>query len=152
MKKINNETKFTITKEELTKRYYYNNVPLPTIKETRKWCKALRSGEYKQGTGRLQKGDSFCCLGVACKEFIPEEHIEFSAITYKGIKVMGGSVASCQPHSPKWLRRVSSIVSKFTDVGLTTLNDDVNLTFDEIADILEAIFIYNVFEIDKQEK
>jgi hypothetical protein len=27
---------------------------------------ALRSGEYRQGTGRLRRGDAFCCLGVAC--------------------------------------------------------------------------------------
>lgn len=29
-----------------------------------KWAAALRSGEYKQGTGRLRQGDRFCCLGV----------------------------------------------------------------------------------------
>lgn len=32
-----------------------------------KWIAALRSGEYKQATSQLQKGDSFCCLGVLCK-------------------------------------------------------------------------------------
>lgn len=31
------------------------------------WCAALRSGEYKRGTGRLhQFDDRFCCLGVLC--------------------------------------------------------------------------------------
>lgn len=35
----------------------------------KKWLKALRSGEYKQGKGLLysSKDDSYCCLGVACK-------------------------------------------------------------------------------------
>lgn len=28
---------------------------------------ALRSGEYRQGTGALQRGGKFCCLGVACE-------------------------------------------------------------------------------------
>lgn len=27
---------------------------------------ALRSGKYKQTTGKLRQGDSFCCLGVIC--------------------------------------------------------------------------------------
>lgn len=30
------------------------------------WVKALRSGDYKQGRGRLRDGKFFCCLGVAC--------------------------------------------------------------------------------------
>lgn len=31
------------------------------------WVKALRSGEYKQGLGRLQNGDAYCCIGVMCE-------------------------------------------------------------------------------------
>ena len=31
------------------------------------WVAALRSGEYKQGTGTLRTvGNEFCCLGVLC--------------------------------------------------------------------------------------
>jgi hypothetical protein len=33
----------------------------------KKWVSALRSGKYKQGTGRLRDSDDqFCCLGVLC--------------------------------------------------------------------------------------
>jgi len=32
----------------------------------KRWVEALESGEYKQTTGNLRKGDGFCCLGVAC--------------------------------------------------------------------------------------
>jgi hypothetical protein len=36
-------------------------------KEIKKlWVGALRSGEYKQTTGKLRDGDAFCCLGVLC--------------------------------------------------------------------------------------
>lgn len=39
-----------------------------------RWCEALRSGNYKQGAGRLRDvQDHFCCLGIACevaKEFV----------------------------------------------------------------------------------
>ena len=38
-----------------------------TPKEARAlWVEALRSGEYKRGTGYLRSHDNFCCLGVAC--------------------------------------------------------------------------------------
>lgn len=30
------------------------------------WAAALRSGKYKQGRNRLNRGGSFCCLGVLC--------------------------------------------------------------------------------------
>ena len=37
----------------------------PEIKK--KWLTALKSGNYKQGTGKLRRRDnSFCCLGVLC--------------------------------------------------------------------------------------
>lgn len=32
----------------------------------KRWAAALRSGEYKQGTGKLRKENKFCCLGVLC--------------------------------------------------------------------------------------
>lgn len=32
-----------------------------------RWVAALRSGNYKQGQGRLRRADdTYCCLGVAC--------------------------------------------------------------------------------------
>lgn len=30
------------------------------------WVRALRSGEYSQANGALQKNGGFCCLGVLC--------------------------------------------------------------------------------------
>lgn len=37
------------------------------------WIAALRSGEFKQGAGKLkhgnQNGTRYCCLGVACEIF-----------------------------------------------------------------------------------
>jgi len=37
----------------------------PEIKAA--WVAALRSGEYEQGDGNLQKEGKFCCLGVLCE-------------------------------------------------------------------------------------
>lgn len=33
----------------------------------RLWIDALRSGKFKQTRGQLQRGNAFCCLGVACE-------------------------------------------------------------------------------------
>lgn len=40
----------------------------------RKWVRALRSGEYKQGQEELIVGEwkSYCCLGVLAAEMVPE--------------------------------------------------------------------------------
>lgn len=37
----------------------------PEIKKL--WVKALRSGEYEQGTHQLVKDNKYCCLGVLCE-------------------------------------------------------------------------------------
>ncbi len=36
------------------------------------WTEALRSGEYKQGSGFLRKENNFCCLGVLTDLFLKE--------------------------------------------------------------------------------
>lgn len=38
-----------------------------------KWIKALCSGKYKQGRGQLRREDEFCCLGVFCDIYDPNE-------------------------------------------------------------------------------
>jgi hypothetical protein len=39
-----------------------------------KWVAALRSGDYKQGTGVLRRNDdTFCCLGVLCDIINPKK-------------------------------------------------------------------------------
>ena len=50
----------------------------PALKK--KWVEALRSGDYKQGKGRLRRADeshldmpdAFCCLGVLCQVSNPD--------------------------------------------------------------------------------
>jgi hypothetical protein len=36
----------------------------PALKS--KWVEALRSGDFKQGTGQFESDGKFCCLGVLC--------------------------------------------------------------------------------------
>ena len=43
----------------------------------KKWLRALRSGEFEQGTGMLEDNNSYCCWGVLCNisgySSVPEE-------------------------------------------------------------------------------
>lgn len=98
-----------------------------------KWVKALRSGEYKQGTGKLQQGENYCCLGVLCK-ILPKELVELSP-KKKHIKGI---------YLPKKVKNYVQLYDKqgtFTSFGrqnsLSNLNDIDLKTFEEIADIIE---------------
>lgn len=46
-----------------------------------KWCEALRSGKYEQGTGELCANNRYCCIGVLCEILnIPSEIIDYNNI------------------------------------------------------------------------
>lgn len=113
-----------------------------------KWIKALRSGEYRQGVGRLalrKDGQtSYCCLGVACVVLgIPGEpqsnrsllfdHNEFdlppSAMTWLGMKTKVGHIMH------PWMTQKDDGEGY---KSLAWLNDGYDgLTFDQIADTAE---------------
>lgn len=109
------------------------------------WLEALRSGEYKQGQDWLRDGDQFCCLGVLCDLYIrahaadsewrlrrvgplfsvegevklpPESVIDWAGLVERDpyVRIEGGPVEGC---------------------ALAYLNDDLGMTFAEIADIIE---------------
>ena len=117
--------------------------------EFTKWTNALRSGEFKQTKNRLQDENGYCCLGVACKLFIPKNKLELE----------NGFIYGKMPHEqespPVWLNDVSDDFFNKSGVFLSLLNDRgifytsiVNepFTFEEIADLLEAVYLYNVLD------
>lgn len=112
----------------------------PSKKDIQKWCKALRSGEYKQTKETLQDENGFCCLGVACDLFIPKEKQSL----YIDEPFMSGDMPHDQPYSPDWLVVIEKEFRKVSEELLTCLNDDKDFTFDEIADVLEAVYIHEV--------
>jgi len=106
------------------------------------WIEVLRSGLYEQGKGKLQNGNKFCCLGVACDIFIP--HNKLSKIGSD----MFGTIPGSQPACPEWLSNINTIYvgkasidnSSFA-MSLIGMNDAGNASFDEIADMLQLMFI-----------
>lgn len=102
-----------------------------------RWLEALRSGDYEQGTGYLNKkvdGDHhFCCLGVLCDLVEPEAWVE-------------SDLEDIMSHrNGVWYGLPDALFTKargLTDSEvsyLAALNDN-EWTFAEIADEIEAGF------------
>lgn len=104
------------------------------------WIDALRSGKYKQTTDLLEDRLGLCCLGVACKIFIPVN----DQITHLGLLV--GLAPIGQRNADLWLKEIDERFQALTGKSLSYLNDTLLLTFDEIADVLQAVYIEEVLK------
>ncbi len=95
------------------------------------WIQALRSGEYNQGRNFLSDSDrsTYCCLGVACVLF-GERIGNQQALPRKGAGAFQ-ALGDCEP----------DVLYKGRKTGVVTLNDEVQLTFEEIADLLEKEYV-----------
>lgn len=116
----------------------------------RKWVDALRDGGYRQATGNLTNGDGFCCLGVACDisgvgswnemdeyetEYDsgdgPVQEFEASALPRAVQEWLGVDTDNPElPHTPEQ--------GRMTCIGA---NDDFGLSFEQIADLIEAQYL-----------
>ena len=108
------------------------------------WVEALRSGKYQQIVGKLRgplaNGYGYCCLGVLCEVAKPlisdrdlsylEENLENGAyppeIVLEHLIVEGKRDIS-----------ISAVGLNEKLYAVYTLNDDLGMTFDQIADLLE---------------
>lgn len=100
---------------------------LPSNLKT-KWLEALRSGQYKQGTGCLHGEDSYCCLGVFSKI---QGRLDGA---YDGIDGSGLLLSDNNPHN--FLNAVEICEFGGLPCSLASINDK-GATFAEIADIIE---------------
>jgi hypothetical protein len=107
------------------------------------WLKALRSGKYEQGKGRMRTGDGkYCCLGVM-------QH----CITGKVESSSSLLVGAAGLPSPEWLTEhniefagrtggdLGYLPSPFLptlDLSAYTANDCGKYNFAQIADAIEA--------------
>lgn len=126
------------------------------VKHIERWVVALRSGQYKQSKHALQGFDNgYCCLGVACKLFIPEEKQEKTETT----NWLKGVLVHHQKNAPSWLKDINEDFFGKTGQLLSEINDynftiyDYNgkthveiFNFDEIADMLELVYIHKAFD------
>ncbi len=126
------------------------------VADVKKWVKALRSGKYKQTQKHLQDQRGHCCLGVACEIFIPKgEQLRIQVGPNQF--VLGGEVPESQAAAPEWLKTVSDDFYRIAGIELIQLNDGVTnairelgpieFTFDEIADLLELVYIHKIITL-----
>lgn len=129
----------------------------PEIKA--KWLEALRSGEYKQGGGALcanaSDGMEYCCLGVLtdiyAKEkgiaFYPTKNVdnEWDAPLRDTLDVSSRPKELLCNEVIEWAGLdcdnplvVATVYTETCNYTVADLNDEHHLTFNEIADAIEA--------------
>lgn len=112
-----------------------------------RWIDALRSGEYKQAQGALEKDGGYCCLGVL--QMVVDGEVE----TKELVDEWGNSYHT--PYaipSDEWCQRnkiahdwwgvcVEDVEDSYGNEeahhDLPGLNDETGLSFKDIADIIE---------------
>lgn len=105
----------------------------------RKWLRALRSGEYKQGRGSLKtRAGNFCCLGVLTDLFCHTK--EGTAIgahfTTRGYRDSLGNQENGILPEPVALWADLSIDPRVRNTQLVYLNDNERRSFEEIAKLI----------------
>lgn len=114
------------------------------------WIEALRSGEYKQGTGRLnmvnEAGASLmCCLGVLCDLYIKQTG-KGEWVNDNGIKHFTSSTEKYVAMLPpievvQWAGLTTNRGMK--NINLDSMNDGIGQpchSYDEIAIVIEECF------------
>ena len=121
------------------------------------WVAALRSGEFLQGRNALEVVDGsgasrFCCLGVACflaeeKGLIQRELAEGDSLYNYGAEGRGWWNGALPPRVSEWLVDIHDTTADKSNVwvdyggaghSLSFLNDQYEVGFDKIADLIEA--------------
>ena len=100
-----------------------------------KWIDALKSGEYKRGKSRLgNKEDGYCCLGVGC--LITSTKFNNSDESSSTFQKVVGLTDECGRINSKGVLLPTPNYFPYTAFFLTELNDQTELTFPQIADII----------------
>lgn len=100
-----------------------------------KWVAALRSGEYKQGTGGLYNDGCYCCLGVAgVIACVNTDQMQGEGVFEKTFQNLPESfpkqlIGSDFPQGNNYNKLIGE---------LTVLNDKQGKSFLEIADWIES--------------
>lgn len=108
-----------------------------------KWVQGLRSEEFIQGQQVLKQTDTdgisrYCCLGVGC-ELIPEDVLTREVDSQKRTHY-NGNAYTLPEAARKYIgtkEEIPFVIYEGQKRTLSSLNDDHELTFKEIADLIE---------------
>lgn len=144
----------------------------------RQWIKLLLSGKYEQGTENLRSPDnSFCCLGVACDLYDPDNWKELGSHWFYSPSphleedvTLPGNVQDflgfSKSEAPVSVESVNAVLKRepvreslahalsqsdiaFNHVCLTALNDN-GATFSDIAKVLKEEFKDELAELEEE--
>lgn len=102
-----------------------------------KWLEALRSGEYKQCREKLRDNqDKFCCLGVFCDIYDPDRWDLVSPNSERPYLYYGGLRREAS-YIPGPIRKEVGL-SLVDCRDLSSMNDERQMSFAEIADYIEV--------------
>lgn len=119
------------------------------------WVEALRSGKYQQITDRLRReldtGYGYCCLGVLCEVIKPlitasEELTYLEDNLEKGCYPPFIALKHLIPNYENVGALISVQMPDNTVCAVTVLNDDLQKSFNEIADLLEQTHLKDDIE------
>ena len=105
------------------------------------WTKALRSGDYKQGMGRLCIMDNYCCIGVLTdvidKQFpdILETDWEVRRNGYGEMLIVCDGIERSTRLPPELRNKIE--LNYGDQSNLIRMNDGAGCSFNEIADYIE---------------
>lgn len=100
------------------------------------WCEALRSGEFIQGKGFLDKGRSHCAMGVLVNLAMTLGVCDYQSVKDKGaFDNETGRIPKSVQEWAEMYGQNGEIKGEF--VTLSGMNDVFDYTFTEIADIIE---------------
>lgn len=106
-----------------------------------RWIEALRSGQYTKTSRSLRNGLGFCSLGVYC------DVIEPDGWEYNGTWRHSGESGTLPSHM------IYDVDKYILDHGdLIIMNDDLNMSFFEIADELEYYLVHGTWTDDTQSR
>ncbi len=105
----------------------------------KQWVTALRSGQYRQGTGQLRQDDKFCCLGVLCN-LHAQAHPGIAA-AQKTTGLYMGQLYLLPKEVVKWAGMKSDIGNYTVPNGdyhtLAIDNDHFGKSFNDLASVIE---------------
>ena len=118
------------------------------VEAMRTWVRYLRSGNYPQGFGRLNRAGQYCCLGVACEAAIDSGVKVGRALLSGGdIITYNGSIGNLPKVVSLWLGMPNELFlykrwpwSKPELVDAVKLNDDLKVSFRKIAKAIERTY------------
>lgn len=149
-------TTIPFTADQICQNMFLPDITPEQFEHVRKWIAALRSGRYQQGRNALRRrtgeGVAYCCLGVACDLYdstkwdnevyclgsdyvmLPPEAVR----AFFGLKAASGhfTFVSDKPVDPSKFV-YEPLIGPVWGTSLDRLNDSAELSFEQIADVIE---------------